>query len=127
MVEIERPVELGYHRLRPLALCADHDAVGSLEIGDGGAFAQELRVRDDGELRARRRFADDAFDLVTGADRHGRFRHHHRIAVEFARDLARRLVDVGQIGEAVAAPGWRADRDEDGVGAADRLGEIGGE
>ena len=42
-------------------------------------------------------------------------------------DLARCLVDIGQIGMAVAAPRWRPDRDEDRVGLTYRLGEIQGE
>ena len=53
-VEIERPVELGHHLARALVLGADHDAVGTLEVLDGGAFAQEFRIRDHGEIGVRR-------------------------------------------------------------------------
>src|SRR3954449_3309587 len=40
-------------------------------VGDG-AFAQEFRVGDDGEVRFRAGLADDALDLIAGADRHQR-------------------------------------------------------
>src|SRR3954454_15732662 len=46
-VEAERAVQLGPNRLGARILGADHDAVGPLEVGDRGPFAQELRVRDD--------------------------------------------------------------------------------
>src|SRR4051794_15267815 len=48
-----------------------------------------------------------------------------RVAVELARDLARRLVDVGQIGVTVTAPRRRADRNEDGIGRAHRGRRVG--
>ena len=50
-----------------------------------------------------------------------------RIAVRRARDFARRLIDVGQVGMAVAAPRGRADRDEHRVGVAHGLGQVGRE
>ena len=65
--------------------------------------------------------ADDALDLVAGADRHGRLGHDDGEAGQRLRDLARGGVDVGQIGVAVAAARRRADRDEDSIGIRDRL------
>ena len=98
-----------------------------LEILDGGAFAQEFRVRHHGEFRFRVRFADDALDLVAGADRHGRLGDHHREAVERARDFARGIVDEAQVGVAVTAARRRAHRDEHRIGGFHRAGEIVGE
>ena len=42
-------------------------------------------------------------------------------------DVARGLIDIGEIGVAVAAPGRRSDGDEDGLRLAHALGEIGRE
>ena len=96
-----------------------------LEVLDGGAFAQELRIGHDGEIGIRADLTDDALDLVAGADRHGRLGDDDRVAVELARDLARRLVDVGQIGMTVAAPRRRADGNEDGIRRPHRRRRIG--
>ncbi len=41
-------------------------------------------------------------------------------------DLARRGIDIGQVREAVAAPGWGTDGDEDRIGLGDGPREIGG-
>ena len=49
-VEIERPVELAHHVARALVGAADHDAIGMLEVADGGALAQELRIGDHREV-----------------------------------------------------------------------------
>ena len=53
LVEVERPVDLGHDRHGALVVGADDDAVGTLEIVDGRAFAQEFRVGDDGEVGVR--------------------------------------------------------------------------
>jgi hypothetical protein len=98
-----------------------------LEILDGGAFAQDSRIGHHREFRLRLCFANDALDLVAGADRHGRLGDHHREAAERARDLARGVIDEAQISLAVAAPRRRTDRDNHRVGAFDRAGQIVGE
>ena len=98
-VEIERAIELAHHLARARIVGADHDAVGMLEVLDGGAFAQEFRIGHHREVGVGPRFADDALDLVAGADRHGRFGDDHGEAVERARDLARGVIDVAQIGD----------------------------
>ena len=98
-----------------------------LEILDRRALAQELRIGDDRDIGVGPRLADDALDLVAGADRHGRLGDDDGEAVERRGDLARRGVDVGQVGVAVAAPRRRADRDEDRVGLGHRALQIGGE
>ncbi|GJD94934.1 hypothetical protein OCOJLMKI_2141 [Methylobacterium iners] len=122
LVEVERTVDLAHHLRLAGALGTDDDAIGPLEVGDRRALAQELGVRHHGDLGLGPHLADDALDLVAGADRHGRLGDHHRVAGERLPDLAGRGVDVGEVGKAVAAAGRRADRDEHGVGARDRLG-----
>jgi hypothetical protein len=112
---------------RARIIAADHDAVGMLEILDGGAFAQEFQIGHHREFRLRLCFANDALDLIAGADRHGRLGDHHRGAAERGRDLARGVIDEAQIGMAIAAPRRRTDRDEHRVGAFDRAGQIVGE
>ena len=84
-VEVERAVDVGDHLARALVVGADDDAVGPLEVADGGALAQELGVRDDRELGVRPRLGDDARDLVAGADRDRRLGDDHLVAVEHAR------------------------------------------
>ena len=91
-----------------------------LEVADGGAFAQEFRVRHHRAIAIGPGLADDALDFVAGAHGHRRFGDDHGEAVERARDLARRVIDETQIGVAVAAPRRRADRDEHRVGGANR-------
>ena len=98
-----------------------------LEVADGGAFAQELRVGHDRNVGVRPSFADDALDLVAGADRHRRLGDHHGKAVERGGDLARGVIDEAQIGVAVAAARRRADRDEHRVGVFHRRRRVGGE
>ena len=66
---------------------ADDDAVGLERVGDRGALAQELGVRDDDDVGA----ADDALDEADRADRHRRLVHDDRAVGEVRRDLRRRL------------------------------------
>ena len=127
LVEEERPVELGHHGARACVLGADDDAVRPLEIADRRTLAQEFGIGDDREFRVRPRLAHDALDLIAGADRHGRFGDHDGVAVERVGDLARCLIDIGEVGMAVAAARWRPDRDEDRIRLAHRLAQILGE
>ena len=121
-VQIKRPVDFGHHRARRFIVAADDDAVRMLEIVDGRAFAQELRVGHDLHVGFRPHFAQDALDLVAGADRHRRFRHHHRRGRQERRDLAHRAIDVAQIGVTVAAARRRADCDEHRIRLVDAVG-----
>jgi hypothetical protein len=62
---------------------------------------------------------DDPLDLVAGADRHGRLGDDDGEALDqLAAMVARRLIDIGEVGMAVATARRRADRDEDDLGAA---------
>jgi hypothetical protein len=77
-VQIERAINLLHDRLCAFVVKADDDAVGALEIVDRRAFAQKLRVGDDGEFGVRAGLANDALDLVAGADGNRRFGDDHR-------------------------------------------------
>lgn len=114
-VEIERPVDFGHDAAGALVIEADDNAVGTLEILDGGTFAQEFRIGDDGDICLRIGFAHDALHFVAGADRYGRFGDDDREAFHVLGDLAGGGMDVGKVGMAVAAPRRGADRDEDDV------------
>jgi hypothetical protein len=126
LVERQRAVDIAKHLAGALVRGADHDAIRKLEIADRGALAQEFRIGGDLDIGRRISFANQAFDFVAGADRHGRFGDHHGEAGKHRGDLARGGVDIAQIGMAIAAPRWRSDRDEHGVGLGDRRGEISG-
>ena len=116
-VQVERPVELLHDRAGSTIFRAEHDAVGSLEILDRGAFAQELRVGHDGPRDVGPGVAQDALDLVAGPHRNGRLSHHDRGARDGNRDISCRPVDVGQVGVSVTASRRRADRDHHHLGA----------
>ena len=68
---------------------------------DGRALAEELGVGDDGDVGA----AEGPLDDAGGSDRHGGLVDHHRLAREERPDLARGLLDVGEVGRAVRALG----------------------
>ncbi len=127
LVQRQRPVDVAEHLAPALVVGADHDAVGEFEIADRRALAQEFRIGGDHDVGGRIGLADDALDLVAGADRHGRFGDDHGEAVQRRGDLARGGVDIGEIGMAVAAPRRRADRDEHRIGLRDRRLQVGGE
>jgi len=71
--------------------------------------------------------ADDPFDLVTGAHRHGRLGNNHRIARQMFADFARDFIDEGKVGMAIAAAAGGAHCDENGAGALYAFGKAGGE
>ena len=127
MVEVERAVEFTHHRGGLGVVSPDDDAVGPLEVGDRRALTQEFGVRGNRDGDPGPLVADDALDLVAGADRHRGFGDHDGGPSHRAGDVAGGLVDVGEVGEAVAAARGRADRDEHRIGAGHRLRQVGGE
>ena len=127
LVEKERAIDLGHDVLRTLVLDADDNAVGMLEIMNGGAFPQEFRVGHHRELSVGAQIANDALDLVTGADRDGRLGDDDREGFQPRGDLAGRPVNIRQVGMSVAAPGRRADRNEHGGSAVQSVGQARGE
>ncbi len=91
LIERQRPIDLAEHLARALVVGADHDAVGELEVADRGALAQEFRIGGDDDIGRRIGLADDALDLVAGADRHGRLGDDHGEArTALRRSRARR-------------------------------------
>ena len=80
-----------------------------LEVLDGGAFPQEFRVRDDGDVGIGPGLMDDARDLVAGAHRHRRFGDDHGKAGDRSADLARGGIDVGKIRMTIIAARRGAD------------------
>ncbi|CAO4144681.1 hypothetical protein LPLAFNJD_LOCUS1752 [Methylorubrum aminovorans] len=116
LVEVERAVDLLHDGGGAGILGADDDAVGPLEVADGRALAQEFGVGGDADIEVGASLAQDALDLVAGADGDGRFGDDHGIAGERLGDLARCGVDVGEVGKAVAAARRGAHRDEHGLG-----------
>ena len=127
LVQEQRPIDVGDDGAGARIVAADDDAVGLLEVVDGGAFAQELGVGYDGELSVRAPFGDDARHLVAGADGHGRLGDDHLVAVEHRGDVLGGLEHVGEIGMAVAAPRGRADGDEHRLGRRYGASEVGRE
>jgi len=127
LVEVQRAIDLAQHLARALVIGADHDAIGMFEVTDRRTLAQKFRIGRDRDIRLRIGFADDALDLVAGADRNGGLGDDHREALQSFRNVARRRMHIGQVGVAVAAARRRSDRDEHRVGLADGTGEIGGE
>ena len=71
--------------------------------------------------------ADDAFNLITAADRDGRLGDDHGEARQKRRHLLGDRKHIGEVGAAVTRARRRADRDEYGVRFGDRGGEVGGE
>ena len=116
---MKRPVDLGHHAPGARIVGPDDDPVRVLEVADRRALSQEFGIRDDGNPGGGILFTDDALDLVSRPDRHRRFRNHHRLFGNCERDLARRGMDMGKVGMAVAAAGWRAHRNEYDIGSAD--------
>jgi hypothetical protein len=68
-----------------------------------------------------------SFDVVAGADRHGRLGDNRREAAEVRRDFACGSVDIRKIGMAIAAPRWSADSNEDRVRFRYCLLQVNGE
>ena len=95
-----------------------------LEVLNGGAFAQEFWIGDDGNVGIGPAFMDDARDLIAGPHRDRRFGDDYGEAADRGGDLARGGIDVRQISVAVAATGGGADRDENGRRCRYRCGQI---
>ena len=88
------------------------------EVLDRGAFAQEFRIRANGEIRIRPELLQAPLDLAAGADGNGRFRRDDGEAGKMRRDLLKRLIHVGEVRIAVAPAHRRSDRQENEIGLA---------
>ena len=106
---------------------ADHDAIGTKGVLDGGALAEELGIRHDVELHGARLVpADDFPHELARAYGHRRLVDHDLVAVHAAADLGSHRLDLGEVGLARVL-GRGAHRDEDDVGVAYARAHVGGE
>src|SRR6185437_15161023 len=111
MVEIKRPVKFAHDLARAFVLKADNDAVGMLEVADRRALPQELWIRYHRNIGVRARLTDNALGFVASPNWYGGLGDDHREPVHRARNLARRIENIREIGMTVAAPRRRADGD----------------
>jgi hypothetical protein len=132
VVAVERGVELGHQVDGALVLggSADHDPVRLGEVGDCGAFLQELRVRDDAERRggaALREFVGHGgAHLVGRAHRHRTLVDDQLVVGHVPADVARGGQHVLEVGRAVLV-GRRTDGDELQRAEVDGLLDVGRE
>ena len=126
LIERQRPVDIAEHLAPALVRSADHDAIRKLEVADRGTLAQEFGIGGHHHVGRRIGFMNQSLDFVAGADRHRRFGDYNGEALKRRCDLARRGMNVAQIGVAVAASRRRADGNEHRIGRRDRCGKIGG-
>ncbi|MEZ5317012.1 MAG: glycosyltransferase family 1 protein [Vicinamibacterales bacterium] len=118
----ERLVELDHDRGGAVVRRANHHAVRLQEVLDGRALLEELGIADDAE-RVRRLAPDDVAHQLRRAGRHRALVHDDRVARHRAGRLLRRREHVLQVRRTVL-PGGRADRDEDHLRLAHRLGQL---
>ena len=120
---LERPVEVDDRVAGPVAVVADHHAVGREEVRDRRALLEELRAGDVAKA-ALALLAEHALDVLAGAARHGRL-HDQRVAVGRRHRgddrVDRRQVGVPRVGRR------RADRDEQQPRVLERVREVGRE
>lgn len=110
---------------------ADEDAIGVFEVGDGGAFGEELGVGEDLEFAVGGVGAEDGFEGFGGFDGDGGFFDDDFGAVRDFGDGAGGEFDVAEVGGATGTSavgfGGGADGDEDDVGVFDGLDDVGAE
>ena len=106
-------VDFAQHFGRAFAVAANHDAVREQEIGDGGAFAQKLRIRSHIERFGIGAAAqDDLAYPLAGVDRDRTLLNDDFVAVNAAGNLAGHRLHVRKISFA-ALGGRRSDGDKD--------------
>ncbi len=101
-VQVKRPLNLREHSTRTRIVSADDNAIGMLEILYRGALTQKLGVGSHRQFGVRAHFAQDALDLIAGANRHSRFGDDDGRSGNARGNLAHRLVDETQIGISIA-------------------------
>src|SRR5262249_38886586 len=94
------------------------------EVLNSGSFAQEFWVGHDGEISIGSGFANDAVDLIAGADGYGRFCDNRSKAIKCRGYFFRSCVDMGTIRMSIAAARGCADRDENRLGCAQGGGQL---
>ena len=120
-LRLEFAVDGGDRCGRRLMMRPEHQAVRMHEVLDRAALTQKLGVGDHMKRNLSLEvLADDAGDNVAGADGHRALVDDRQGLAHRAGDGLGRLLDEDQVG--LAAPAHRrADREEDEVGARDRL------
>src|SRR5215469_4951 len=97
------------------------------KISDGGAFAEELGIRDDVEEMPLDAVAlQRTTDPLVRVNRNGALLDDDLVPVEQPSDLAGDGLDVGKVGVAILTL-RRADGDEGGCGLSCGLGQVCGE
>src|SRR6185312_15982614 len=92
----QRLVNLAQEMGGAFGLHSNNDTVGMEEIGDGGAFAEKLGIRDNVEGVARGAVAlEGTGDPLVGVDGNGAFFDDDLVAINGAGDGAGHRVHVG--------------------------------
>jgi hypothetical protein len=100
----KKAVDFSHDRFGTLILDADDDTIRPLEIADRRAFPQKFGIRNDREIGIRPRLANDPFDFIARANGDRGFRHDHGKSGKVRGNLAGSLIDIREIGMAIAAP-----------------------
>ena len=99
----ERPVNVTKHRLGTGAVYANDNAIGVEEIGNRGAFTQELGVRSYVKgIRFCPVAQDDLANPFAGVDRNRAFLNNNFVVIDGAGNLAGNRFDIREIGFTVA-------------------------
>src|ERR1700738_1020046 len=77
LVEVERPVNFSHNFFGALIVCPNDNSIGVFEIVDGGTFPQKFWVRHYRDIEVSSQLPQNALDLVTSPDRHGRLGDYH--------------------------------------------------
>ena len=125
--QIERAIEPLQHGEPLIILNPNDHAVRAHEITNRAAFPQKFRVGGNADGKFWPHALHNGAHFPPGADRHGGFRHQHQGAGRGARHFLGCGINIGKISMAIAAPGWRADREENGIRPGDGGLQIGGE
>src|SRR5947208_4068917 len=102
-----------------------YNPVRMLEVVDCRTFAKKLGIGHNGKISSRIDLADDAFNLVAGANGNRRFGNYHAKTRQRGGNLTGRSIDEAKISVTVATTRRRAYGDEDGIGRSYGLGKVG--
>jgi hypothetical protein len=123
----QRQIELRQQSAGAFAVYADNDAVRMQKVGNRRAFAQKLWVRGDVKHGRRNTVAfNHAADPLIGVNRYGAFFYDDFVAIHGAGNFGGNRLDIRKVGVAGLTL-RRTHGDEDQVGLARGLGQIGGE
>ncbi|KAG6550263.1 hypothetical protein Mapa_008223 [Marchantia paleacea] len=110
---------------------SDQDAVGLLQILDGGTLGQKLRVRQDLEVDPLVVVRQNLLNCLRGLHRHGGFLHHNLVRLGDVGNHTRCALPVGQIcgltSSETAGLSGRVDGHENNVGLSHQPLDLGAE